>query len=140
MKIVVNGGNGLIGSKLVRELRESGRDPVAASHLGVDTVTGEGLPRALRGAQVLVDVCNADWDDDTMMDFYQVSTRNLLAAETTAGVGHHVALSVVGLDRLPESAYFRAQGTPPAGFRAGHGDGVRVGAGDAGRSGFSFCA
>ena len=111
MKIVVIGGTGLIGSKLVNKLRKSGHDTVAASpDTGVNSVTGEGLQGALRGAQVLVDVSNApDWDDDAVMHFFQTSTRNLLAAEAAAGVGHHVALSVVGTQRLTESGYFRAK-------------------------------
>jgi len=111
MKIVVIGGTGLIGSKLVQKLREGGHDAVAASpDTGVNCVTGEGLPEALRGAQVVVDVSNApDWEDDAVMNFFQTSSRNLLAAEAAAGVGHHVALSVVGTDRLTESGYFRAK-------------------------------
>lgn len=111
MKIVVIGGTGLIGSKLVTKLRENGHDPVAASpDTGVNTVTGEGLSEVLDGAAVVVDVSNApDWDDDAVMHFFQTSSRNLLAAEAAAGVGHHVALSVVGTDRLSESGYFRAK-------------------------------
>jgi uncharacterized protein YbjT (DUF2867 family) len=111
MKIVVIGGTGLIGSRLVQKLRESGHEPFAAApSTGVDTVTGEGLSEALRGAQVLVDVSNApSWEDDAVMRFFQTSSRNLLAAEAAAGVGHHVALSVVGADRLTESGYFRAK-------------------------------
>jgi uncharacterized protein YbjT (DUF2867 family) len=111
MKIVVIGGTGLIGSKLVNKLAEAGHDPVAAApNTGVNSVTGEGLPEALEGAQVVVDVSNApDWDDDAVMEFFQTSTGNLLAAETAAGVGHHVALSVVGTERLSESGYFRAK-------------------------------
>lgn len=110
MKIVVIGGDGLIGSKLVEALRNAGHDPVAAStDTGVDAFTGEGLPVALRGAEVVVDVCNADWDDNTVEQFVQTSTRNLLAAEGAAGVRHHVVMSVVGTDRFPESAYFRAK-------------------------------
>ena len=90
---------------------EDGHEPLAASpDTGVNTLTGEGLADALEGAQVVVDVANAPaWDDAAVMDFFQTSTRNLLAAETAAGVGHHVALSVVGTDRLPESGYFRAK-------------------------------
>jgi uncharacterized protein YbjT (DUF2867 family) len=111
MKIVVIGGSGLIGSKLVEKLREHGHDPLPASpNTGVDTVTGEGLADALVGAEVVVDVSNApDWDDDAVMKFFQTSTGNLLAAEAAAGVKHHVALSVVGTDRLTESGYFRAK-------------------------------
>jgi len=111
MKIVVIGGSGLIGSKLVEKLREHGHDPLPASpNTGVDTVTGEGLADALAGAEVVVDVSNApDWDDDAVMKFFQTSTGNLLAAEAAAGVKHHVALSVVGTDRLTESGYFRAK-------------------------------
>jgi uncharacterized protein YbjT (DUF2867 family) len=107
MKIVVIGGTGLIGSKLVNKLREHGHDPVAASlDTGVNSVTGDGLPEVLRGAQVLVDVSNApDWDDAAVMHFFQTSSRNLLAAEAAAGTGHHVALSVVGTDPLSESGY-----------------------------------
>jgi uncharacterized protein YbjT (DUF2867 family) len=111
MKIVVIGGSGLIGSKLVNKLREDGHDPLAASpDSGVDILTGEGLAEALEGAQVVVDVANAPaWDDAAVLDFFQTSSRNLLAAESAAGVGHHVTLSVVGIDRLPESGYFRAK-------------------------------
>jgi uncharacterized protein YbjT (DUF2867 family) len=111
MKIVVIGGTGLIGSKLVDKLRDDGHDAVpAAPNTGVDTITGEGLSEVLDGAQVVVDVSNApDWDDDAVMHFFQTSSRNLLAAEAAAGVGHHVALSVVGTDRLTESGYFRAK-------------------------------
>ena len=111
MKIVVIGGTGLIGSKLVSRLREPGHEAVAASPgTGVDTVTGQGLAEALAGSQVVVDVSNApDWGDAAVMDFFQTSTRNILAAETAAGVGHHVALSVVGTERLQGSGYFRAK-------------------------------
>ena len=111
MKLVVMGGTGLIGSRLVSKLRENGHHPVAASpETDVNSLTGEGLHEALRGAQVLVDVANApDWDDDAVMDFFQTSTRNLLAAAAAAGVGLHVALSVVGTERLTESGYFRAK-------------------------------
>lgn len=111
MKIVVIGGSGLIGSKLCEKLAERGHQVVAASpRSGVNTVTGEGLAEALTGAQVVVDVSNApSWEDAAVMKFFDTSTRNLLAAETKAGVRHHVALSVVGTDRLQESGYFRAK-------------------------------
>ena len=111
MKIVVIGGTGLIGSKLVANLGENGQDAVAASpNSGVNTVTGEGLASVLTGASVVVDVSNApEWDDDAVMHFFTTSSRNLLPAEAAAGVGHHVALSVVGTDRLTESGYFRAK-------------------------------
>jgi uncharacterized protein YbjT (DUF2867 family) len=111
MKIVVIGGTGLIGSKLVAGLDEQGHDAVpAAPNTGVNTLTGEGLAEALEGAHVVVDVSNAPvWEDDAVMNFFQTSSRNLLAAEADAGVGHHVALSVVGTDRLTESGYFRAK-------------------------------
>ena len=111
MKVVVIGGTGLIGSKLVAKLEEQGHEAVPASpNSGVNTLTGEGLPEVLEGAQVVVDVSNApDWDDDAVLHFFQTSSRNLLAAETAAGVGHHVALSVVGTERLTESGYFRAK-------------------------------
>ena len=111
MKIVVIGGTGLIGSKLVAKLDQHGHDAVAASpDTGVNTVTGEGLPEVLIGASVVVDVSNApDWDDDAVMQFFTTSSGNLLAAEATAGVGHHVALSVVGTNRMTESGYFRAK-------------------------------
>jgi uncharacterized protein YbjT (DUF2867 family) len=111
MRIVVIGGSGLIGSKLIQKLREGGHDPLAASpDSGVDTLTGEGLAEALEGAEVVVDVSNAPvWSDEAVLEFFQTSTRNILAAEVTASVGHHVALSVVGTDRLQESGYFRAK-------------------------------
>jgi uncharacterized protein YbjT (DUF2867 family) len=111
MKIVVIGGSGLIGSKLVEKLREHGHETIAASpDSGVDTLTGEGLAEALEGAQVVVDVANApNWDDAAVLDFFRTSSRNLLAAETAAGVNHHVVLSVVGTERLQESGYFRAK-------------------------------
>jgi len=111
MKIVVIGGSGLIGTKLVNRLRKQGHDVVAASpKSGVNTITGEGLPEALAGAQVVVDVANApSWEDKAVLKFFETSSRNLLAAEAAAGVKHHVALSVVGTDRLLESGYFRAK-------------------------------
>jgi len=111
MKIVVIGGSGLIGSKLVTKLREHGHEAVAASpNSGVNTLTGEGLAEALKGASVVVDVSNSpSWEDSAVMKFFETSTRNLLAYEAAAGVGHHVALSVVGSERLLESGYFRAK-------------------------------
>jgi uncharacterized protein YbjT (DUF2867 family) len=111
MKIVVIGGSGLIGSKLVNKLREQGHEAIAASpKSGVNTLTGEGLAEALKGASVVVDVSNApSWEDAAVMDFFETSTRNLLTYEAAAGVGHHVALSVVGTERLLESGYFRAK-------------------------------
>ncbi len=111
MKIVVIGGSGLIGKRVVTNLRQHGHEVVAASpSSGVNTVTGEGLARALAGAQVVVDVANApSWEDNAVLAFFETSGRNLLAAEAAAGVGHHVALSVVGTDRLLASGYFRAK-------------------------------
>jgi uncharacterized protein YbjT (DUF2867 family) len=112
MKIVVIGGSGLIGSKLVTKLREQGHEAVAASpKSGVNSLTGEGLAEALKGASVVVDVSNApSWDDSAVMQFFETSTRNLLTHEAAAaGVGHHVALSVVGSERMLESGYFRAK-------------------------------
>jgi uncharacterized protein YbjT (DUF2867 family) len=111
MKIVVIGGSGLIGSKLVTKLREHGHEAVAASpNSGVNTITGEGLAEALKGASVVVDVSNSpSWEDSAVLKFFETSTRNLLTYEAAAGVGHHVALSVVGTDRLLESGYFRAK-------------------------------
>jgi uncharacterized protein YbjT (DUF2867 family) len=111
MKIVVIGGSGLIGKKVVMNLLERRHEVVAASpSSGVNTVTGEGLAQALDGAQVVVDVANAPaWEDNAVLEFFEKSGRNLLAAEAAAGVGHHVALSVVGTDRLLASGYFRAK-------------------------------
>jgi uncharacterized protein YbjT (DUF2867 family) len=111
MKIVVIGGTGLIGSKLVNKLREHGHETVAASpNTGVNTLTGEGLAEVLKGASVVVDVSNSPaWEDAAVLNFFETSTRNLLTYEAAAGVGHHVALSVVGTDRLSESGYFRAK-------------------------------
>jgi uncharacterized protein YbjT (DUF2867 family) len=111
MKIVVIGGSGLIGSKLVTKLREQGHETVAASpNSGVNSITGEGLAAALNGAAVVVDVSNSpSWEDSAVMKFFETSTGNLLAAEAAAGVRHHVALSVVGSEQLLESGYFRAK-------------------------------
>jgi uncharacterized protein YbjT (DUF2867 family) len=111
IKIVVIGGSGLIGTKLVNNLRQHGHEAVAASpSSGVDTITGEGLDKALSGAQVVVDVSNApSWEDKAVLEFFETSARNLSAAEAAAGVGHHVALSVVGTERLLASGYFRAK-------------------------------
>jgi len=111
MKIVVIGGSGLIGSKVVQKLDAHGDQAVAAApNTGVNTLTGEGLAEALKGASVLVDVSNSpSWEDATVMKFFETSTRNLLTYEVSARVGHHVALSVVGTDRLSESGYFRAK-------------------------------
>jgi len=111
MNIVVIGGSGLIGSKLVERLGRAGHEASAASpESGVDTYTGDGLEQALEGAEVVVDVSNAPaWDDAAVLDFFQTTSRNLLAGEATAGVHHHVALSVVGTDRLPGSGYLRAK-------------------------------
>src|SRR5271165_4462779 len=111
MKIVVIGGSGLIGSKLVPKLRQHGHETIAASpNTGVNTVTGEGLEEALKGASAVIDVSNApSWEDTAVMKFFETSTRNLLAQEAAAGVQHHVALSVVGSERMLESGYFRAK-------------------------------
>ena len=111
MKTVVIGGTGLIGKKVVMNLRQHGHDVLAASpSSGVNTVTGEGLPQALTGARVVADVSNApNWEDNAVLAFFETSGRNLLAAEAAAGIGHHVALSVVGTDRLLASGYFRAK-------------------------------
>jgi uncharacterized protein YbjT (DUF2867 family) len=111
MRIVVIGGSGLIGAKLVSRLRQIGHQVMAASpKSGVDTITGEGLSKALAGAEVVVDVANSpSFEDKKVLEFFETSGRNLLAAERAAGVGHHVALSVVGIDRLPDNGYFRAK-------------------------------
>src|SRR5947209_14708614 len=111
MKIVVIGGTGFIGKKVVMNLRQHGHEVVAASpSSGVNTVTGEGLAHALAGAQVVVDVANApSWEDNAVLAFFETSGRNLLAAEASGGVGHHIALSVVGTDRLRASGYCRAK-------------------------------
>ncbi|QEX16375.1 LysR family transcriptional regulator [Hypericibacter terrae] len=111
MKIVVIGGSGLIGTNLVNRLRQKGHDVIAASPAsGVNTITREGLAAALSGAQVVVDVANSpSFEDKAVLEFFETAGRNLLAAEAAAGVGHHVALSVVGTQRLPESGYLRAK-------------------------------
>src|ERR1041385_534489 len=111
MKIVVIGGSGLIGAKLVGKLRAGGHEVVPASpSTGVNTLTGEGLSEALSGAQVVVDVANSpSFEDKPVMEFFETSGKNLLPAEKAAGVRHHVALSVVGTDRLLASGYFRAK-------------------------------
>jgi uncharacterized protein YbjT (DUF2867 family) len=111
MKIVVIGGTGLIGSKVVADLREQGHEAVPASpRLGINTLTGEGLAEALAGASVVVDVSNSpSFEETAVLAFFETSTRNLLAAEAAAGVGHHVALSIVGIDRSPDNGYFKAK-------------------------------
>jgi len=111
MKIVVVGSTGLIGSKLVNKLRERGHEAVAAApNTGVNSITGEGLADALKGASAVVDVTNSpSWEDAAVLKFFETSTRNLFADEAAAGVGHHVALSVVGTDRLLDSGIFRAK-------------------------------
>lgn len=111
MKIVVIGGSGLIGSKLVKRLRDKGQEVIAASPAsGINTITREGLAEALSNAAVVVDVTNSpSFEDQAVLEFFQTSTRNLLAAELLAGVKHHVALSIVGSDRLPDSGYLRAK-------------------------------
>lgn len=111
MKIVIIGGTGLIGSKTAVRLRNKGHEVVAASpNTGVNTITGEGLTEALVGAQVVIDLANApSWEDKAVLEFFETSGRNLLAAEANAGVKHHIALSIVGTDRLPENGYFRAK-------------------------------
>src|ERR1700736_4061519 len=111
MKIVVIGGSGLIGSKLVSKLREHGHEAVAASpNSGVNSVTGEGLAEALKGASVVVDVSNSpSWEDSAVLNFFETSTRNLLKHGAEAGVQHLVALSVVGTQQLSSSGYFRAK-------------------------------
>jgi uncharacterized protein YbjT (DUF2867 family) len=111
MKLVVIGGTGLIGSKLVNKLRENGHEAVAAApNTGVNTLTGEGLADVLQGASVVIDVSNSpNWEDSAVLNFFETSTRNLLSYEATAGVKHHVALSVVGADRMSDSGYMRAK-------------------------------
>src|SRR3954454_18614145 len=121
MKIVVIGGTGRVGSNVVRRLVAQGHDAVPASpDTGVNTITGEGLTDVMTGADVVVDVSNAPvWDDDAVLDFFTTSTRNLLAAEGAAGVGHHVALTIVGADLLPDSGYLRAKVAQEAEIEAG---------------------
>lgn len=111
MKIVVIGGTGLIGSKTVERLRKKGHDVLAASpNGGVNTITGEGLTGALAGAQVVIDLANSpSFEDKAVLEFFETSGQNLLAAEKAAGVKHHVALSIVGAERLPDSGYMRAK-------------------------------
>ena len=111
MKILVIGGTGLIGSKLINKLYEHGHEAVAAApNTGVNTLTGEGLAEALKGVSTVVDVSNSpSWDDAAVLNFFETSTRNILTYEAAAGIRHHVALSVVGTDRLSESGYFRAK-------------------------------
>src|SRR6267154_965354 len=111
MKIIVVGGSGLIGSKLVKSFGEQGHEVMAASpKSGVNTLTREGLSEVLKNAQVVVDVSNSpSFEDEAVMEFFKTSTVNLLSCEATAGVRHHVAVSIVGIDRLPECGYFRAK-------------------------------
>src|SRR5579883_1569321 len=111
MKIVVIGGTGLIGSKLVKKLHEHGQEVIAASpNTGINSITGEGLANALKGASVVVDVTNSpSWEDAAVLKFFETSTRNLLSYEGEAGVRHHIALSVVGTERMLESGFFRAK-------------------------------
>ena len=121
MKIVVIGGTGRVGGNVVRRLLAAGHDAVPASpDTGVDTITGEGLANAMAGADTVVDVSNAPvWDDDAVREFFTTSTRNLLAAERDAGIGHHVAVSIVGAERLPDSGYLRAKVAQEAEIEAG---------------------
>ncbi|WP_353641782.1 SDR family oxidoreductase [Mesorhizobium sp. WSM2239] len=111
MKIVVIGGTGLIGSKTVERLRKKGHEVLAASpNSGVNTITGEGLAEAVAGAQVVIDLANSpSFEDEAVLEFFETSGRNLLSAEASAGVKHHIALSVVGAERLPNSGYLRAK-------------------------------
>src|SRR6185503_6606948 len=111
MKIVAIGGTGLIGSKSVAILRQAGHEVVAASpNTGVNTITGEGLEEVMVGTEVVIDLANApSWEDKAVLEFFETSGRNLLDAETAAGVRHHVAVSIVGTDRTPDNGYFRAK-------------------------------
>src|SRR5437899_12059398 len=111
MKIVVIGGTGLIGSKMVAILRQGGPEVLAASpNTGVNSITGEGLKAAMAGAQVVIDLANSpSFEDKAVLEFFETSGRNVHAAEKAAGVGHHVALSIVGTDLTPENGYFRAK-------------------------------
>jgi uncharacterized protein YbjT (DUF2867 family) len=111
MRIVVIGGTGRVGSNVVKRLAAKGHDAVPASpETGVDTISGDGLADVMAGADVVVDVSNAPaWEDDAVLAFFTTSTRNLVAAEQAAGVGHHVAVSIVGAERLPDSGYLRAK-------------------------------
>jgi len=111
MKILIIGGTGLIGSKTAPILRQGGHEVIAASHnTGVNSITGEGLREAMAGTQVVIDLANSpSWEDKAVLEFFEVSGRNLLAAEAAAGVRHHVAVSIVGSDRMPENGYFRAK-------------------------------
>jgi uncharacterized protein YbjT (DUF2867 family) len=121
MKIVVIGGSGRVGSNVVRRLAEQGHDAVPASPgTGVDTITGDGLADVMSGADVVVDVANAPvWDDDAVLEFFTPSRRNVLAPERHARVGHHLAVSIVGADRLPDSGYLRAKVAQEAEIEAG---------------------
>src|SRR3954471_9239513 len=121
MKIVVIGGSGRVGQHVVRRLLAQGHDAVPASPAtGVDTITGEGLAEVMTGADVVVDVANSPvWDDDAGRDFFVPSSRNVLAAEPEAEVGHHVAVTIVGADRLPDSGYLRAKVAQEAEIEAG---------------------
>jgi uncharacterized protein YbjT (DUF2867 family) len=111
MKIVVIGGTGLIGSKVIEKLKQKGHEAIAAApNTGVNTITGEGLKEAVAGAQVVIDLANSpSFEDKAVLEFFETSGRNLLAAEAAAGVRHHVALSIVGTDRTPDNGYFRAK-------------------------------